>query len=100
MTINPKGAWLASSRNIPVQKQAFAKYLKVMGSGTRGKQLAAIMKSELAHNTVHRPQSVGFVDFETIMNKAFSDIRNGSKPKSRLNQASQELNRALAKYRG
>jgi multiple sugar transport system substrate-binding protein len=100
MTINPTGSWLASSRNIPVQKQAFAKYLKVMGAGARGKQLAAIMRNELGHNTVHRPQSVGFVDFETIMNKAFSDIRNGSTPKNRLNQASQELNRALAKYRG
>jgi multiple sugar transport system substrate-binding protein len=100
MTIDPNGAWLASSRNIPVQKQAFARYLKVMGAGTRGKQLAAIMKNELARNTVHRPQSVGFVDFETIVNKAFSDIRNGSSPKSRLQQASQELDRALAKYRG
>jgi multiple sugar transport system substrate-binding protein len=100
MTVNPTGAWLASSRNIPVQKQAFAKYLKVMGTGARGKQLGAIMKNELAHNTVHRPQSVGFVDFETIMNKAFSDIRNGSAPAARLKQASQELDRALAKYRG
>jgi multiple sugar transport system substrate-binding protein len=98
MTIDPNGAWLASSRNIPVQKQAFAKYLKVMSSARNGKQLAAIMKNELAHNTVHRPPTVGFVDFETIMNKAFSDIRNGSDPAKRLKQASQELQRALAKY--
>jgi multiple sugar transport system substrate-binding protein len=100
MTIDPNGAWLASSRNIPVQKQAFARYLKVMGAGTRGKQLAAIMRNELSRNTVHRPQSAGFVDFETAMNKAFSDIRNGADPKKRLGQAADELERTLAKFRG
>jgi multiple sugar transport system substrate-binding protein len=33
------------------------------------------------------------------MNKAFSDIRNGSDPSQRLGQAQQELQRALAKYK-
>jgi hypothetical protein len=32
------------------------------------------------------------------MNKAFADIRNGSDPAKRLQQASGELKRAFAKY--
>jgi multiple sugar transport system substrate-binding protein len=100
MTIDPEGAWLASSRNIPVQKEAFKKYLDGFRSqGSRGKQLADIMENEIANNAVHRPTTIGYVDFETVMNKAFSDIRNGADPAKRLQQANDELKRALAKYR-
>jgi multiple sugar transport system substrate-binding protein len=99
MTIDPNGSWQASSRNIPVQTAAAQKYLTEMQSaGANGGQLAAIVKNELAHNAVARPTSVGYVDFETIMNKAFADIRNGSAPAGRLQQASGELKRAFAKY--
>jgi multiple sugar transport system substrate-binding protein len=99
MTINPTGSWEASSRNIPVQKQAEAKYLAQLGSAdARSKQLAAIVENELNKNAVARPTSVGYVDFETIMNKAFADIRNGSDPTQRLQQATGELKRAFAKY--
>jgi multiple sugar transport system substrate-binding protein len=49
---------------------------------------------------VSRPTTAGFVDFETTMNKAFADIRNGAAAKDRLEQASQELERTLKKYQG
>jgi ABC-type glycerol-3-phosphate transport system substrate-binding protein len=99
MTIDPNGAWQASSRNIPVQSNAFNKYLTEMQSeGANGGQIAAIIRNELAHNATARPTTVGFVDFETVMNKAFADIRNGSDPAKRLQQASGELKRAFAKY--
>jgi multiple sugar transport system substrate-binding protein len=82
-----------------VQTAAFNKYLNDMQSqGANGTQLAAIIRNELAHNAVARPTSVGYVDFETVMNKAFADIRNGSDPAGRLRQASGELKRAFAKY--
>jgi multiple sugar transport system substrate-binding protein len=100
MTIDPQGAWEASSRNIPVQQDAFQKYLDGFRSkGGTSEQLADIVEHELAENAVHRPVSTAFVDFETVMNKAFSDIRNGTDPAERLEQAEQELDRALAKYR-
>jgi multiple sugar transport system substrate-binding protein len=100
MTIDPNGSWLASSRNIPVQKEAEAKYLDQLGArGGRSKQLADIINNELANNAVARPSTVGYVDFETTMNKAFADIRNGSDPASRLKQATEELNRVFAKYK-
>jgi hypothetical protein len=39
------------------------------------------------------------VDFESVVNKAFADIRNGTEPAARLTQANGEIERALAKYR-
>jgi multiple sugar transport system substrate-binding protein len=99
MTTDPNGAWLASSRNIPVQNAAFNKYLDQMQSeGANGPQIAALIRNELAHNAVARPTSVGYVDFETIINQAFADIRNGSDPAGRLQKASDELKRSFAKY--
>jgi ABC-type glycerol-3-phosphate transport system substrate-binding protein len=99
MTIDPNGSWQASSRNIPVQTAAFDKYLnETKSAGANGAPLTAIIRNELAKNAVARPTSVGYVDFETIMNKAFADIRNGTDPTSRLQQASGELKRAFAKY--
>jgi multiple sugar transport system substrate-binding protein len=100
MTVDPTGAWEASSNNIPVQTNAFQKYLtQLRGKGPRSAQLAAVIEHELRGNAVHRPRTVGYVDFETVMNKAFADIRNGSDAAQRLQQASQELDRVLAKYR-
>jgi multiple sugar transport system substrate-binding protein len=100
MTVDPTGAWESSSRNIPVQQEAFDKYLEeIRGQGSQGEDLAAIIEHELAENAVHRPTTAGFVDFETVMNKAFSDIRNGTDPAQRLEEAQQELDRVLAKYR-
>jgi multiple sugar transport system substrate-binding protein len=100
MTIDPTGATLTTSNNIPVQKQAFETYLSgLKAKGTRYAQIADIIRYSLANTSVSRPVSVGYVDFESVMNKAFADIRNGTDPAARLQQATGELDRALAKYR-
>jgi multiple sugar transport system substrate-binding protein len=100
MTIDPTGATLTTSNNIPVQKQAFETYLSALKSkGARYAQIAGIVRYALANTSVSRPISVGYVDFESAMNKAFADIRNGTDAAARLQQATGELNRALAKYR-
>jgi multiple sugar transport system substrate-binding protein len=99
MTIDPTGATLTTSNNIPVQKQAFEKYLSdLKAKGTRYAQIADLIRYALANTSVSRPVSVGYVDFESVMNKAFADIRNGTDPAARLQQATGELTRALAKY--
>ncbi|HYN94224.1 MAG TPA: sugar ABC transporter substrate-binding protein [Pilimelia sp.] len=100
MTINATGATETISNNIPVQKQAFEKYLSDLGGrGARYQQIADIVEYALANTSVSRPTTTGFVDFESVMNKAFADIRNGTQPTARLSQATEELDRALAKYR-
>jgi multiple sugar transport system substrate-binding protein len=100
MTTDPTGAWEANSNNIPVEKDAFQQYLSTTrAKGPTGTQLAGIVQSELSGAAVSRPTTAGYVDFETDMNKAFADIGNGAEPAGRLQQASQQLDRDLAKYR-
>jgi ABC-type glycerol-3-phosphate transport system substrate-binding protein len=100
MTVDPTGATLTTSNNIPVQRQAFEKYLgDLKAKGARYAQIAEIIRYALANTSVSRPISVGYVDFESVINKAFADIRNGTDPSARLQQATGELDRALAKYR-
>jgi multiple sugar transport system substrate-binding protein len=99
ITIDPTGAWEASSNNIPVQTEAFDKYLEERRkAGGASAEIASIIEYELQNNAVHRPQTVGWVEFETIMNQAFADIRNGSDPAERLGQASEEIAAAFDKY--
>jgi multiple sugar transport system substrate-binding protein len=100
MTIDATGATLTTSNNIPVQKQAFEKYLTGLSAkGQRYSQMADIIRYALAKTSVPRPVSVGYVDFESVLNKAFADIRNGTDATTRLQQATGELDRALTKYR-
>jgi multiple sugar transport system substrate-binding protein len=100
MTTDPAGAIATTSNNIPVQKQAFQQYLKDLGAkGARYGQIAGIVEYSVANTGVSRPISTGYVDFESVLNKAFADIRNGTDARTRLTQANAELDRTLAKYR-
>jgi multiple sugar transport system substrate-binding protein len=100
MTVDATGAAQTTSNNIPVQQQAFRQYLTGLGrKGTRYQQIADIVQYAIANTSVSRPISVGYVDFESVLNKAFADIRNGTDAPTRLAQANQELERVLTKYR-
>jgi len=99
MTIDTAGAVATISNNIPVQKQAFAQYLRdLSGKGPRYAQIAEIIEYALGHTSVSRPKTVGYVDFESVLNTAFADIRNGTQPQARLAEAAEELDRAFDKY--
>jgi multiple sugar transport system substrate-binding protein len=99
MTIDPTGATETTSNNIPVQTQAFQQYLSTLRSrGERYAQIAGLIESAVRTTSVSRPATVGFVEFESVMNKAFADIRNGSDAGERLRQASEELKRDLARH--
>ena len=101
MTTDPTGAWEANSNNIPVQTDAFGKYLSTTkAKGGTNAQLAAIVQNELTSNAVSRPTTAGYVDFETDVNKALADISNGAAPATRLQELTSVLERDLAKYRG
>lgn len=58
-----------------------------------------IITYESRDTAVSRPRSVGYVAFETIMNKAFSDIRNGADVQSTLQQAQDQLRSTLGRIR-
>jgi multiple sugar transport system substrate-binding protein len=99
MTIDPTGATETTSNNIPVQTQAFQQYLTMLrGRGERYAQIAGLIESAVRTTPVSRPSTVGYVEFESVMNKAFADIRNGSDAAERLRQASDELKRDLSRH--
>jgi multiple sugar transport system substrate-binding protein len=58
-----------------------------------------LMKSELAHTSIQRLQTVGYVEFEDVMTRTFSDIINGADTKKALQAASDELDSAWEKFR-
>ena len=46
-----------------------------------------------------RPRTIGYVAFETVMNKAFSDIRNGNDVADTLNSAERQLSSAFRRLK-
>jgi ABC-type glycerol-3-phosphate transport system substrate-binding protein len=58
-----------------------------------------LMKYELAHTAILRLQTVGYVEFESIITKAYDDIINGSDVTSTLAKASSDLKTAWAPYK-
>jgi multiple sugar transport system substrate-binding protein len=58
-----------------------------------------LMKYELANTATLRVQTVGYVEFEDIMTKTFSDIINGTDAAKALGTASNQLTDAWAKFK-
>ena len=64
----------------------------------QGADAAEIMSYETSNTAVNRVSTIGYIEFETILNQAFSDIRNGADAKTALDKASDDLTTAWAKY--
>jgi len=101
ITLNPEGALLAVKTNPipPVNEEAFKAYVDSLGTqyGDVGPAVRDIMAYEVPNTAVSRPRTVGYVAFEEVMNRAFSDIRNGSDVRETLEAASQQLESTLSR---
>jgi ABC-type glycerol-3-phosphate transport system substrate-binding protein len=71
---------------------------KSVFSSPEGKKAAPIIDYETSHTAVNRVQTIGYIEFETILNQAFADIRNGADAKTALGNASTQLATAWKKY--
>ncbi|WP_223628309.1 sugar ABC transporter substrate-binding protein [Microbacterium sp. EST19A] len=78
---------------IPANTEAAAEYLPGLEelAGEHGAGVADLITSEIDDTAVARPVSVGYVQFESLINKAFADIRNGADPAERLEQAQSQI---------
>lgn len=65
--------------------------------GEGGTTAGQLVEYELANTAVGRPRSVGYIQFEEIMTRAFEDIRNGLDVRDTLAGAQSELSDALAR---
>lgn len=86
---------------IPANTEAAAKYLPTLEglAGDHGVGVADLITSEIADTAVARPVSVGYVQFESLINKAFGDIRNGADVSERLAQAQSQIEDAWSQLR-
>lgn len=121
LAINPQAANMAAARRfvefatlttagatltvkvtplIPVHKGAFENYAEQIGALTPKVGPAMdIIAYETGTTAVFRPRSVGYVAFETVMTRVFSDIRNGADARTALQEAQDQLTAALARLR-
>ncbi|WP_052489480.1 extracellular solute-binding protein [Streptomyces sp. 150FB] len=58
-----------------------------------------LTKYELAHTSVLRARTAGYVEFEDTLSRTFEDISNGAAPSTALASATSTINQAWAKYR-
>ncbi|MFD3406012.1 ABC transporter substrate-binding protein [Kribbella sp. NPDC058693] len=86
---------------IPANLEAQKQYTPKMDafSGTKTAGAAAITAYESEHTAVSRPVSVGYIQFEEVMGKAFADIRNGTNSDTRLQEATRQLTDAWKSIR-
>lgn len=101
-TLTTEGSFLTTENFplIPVHEGGFAEYSKAIGEMTpRIGPAIDIMAYEGQKTAVARPRTVGYVAFETEMNRAFGDIRNGIPAVEVLEQAQQRLERMLPRQR-
>lgn len=78
---------------IPANVEAAAEYLPRVDTlaGERSAGASDLITYEVQNTAVVRPVTVGYAQFEEVMNTAFADIRNGSDAASRLEQAGEQV---------
>jgi ABC-type glycerol-3-phosphate transport system substrate-binding protein len=74
-------------------------FAKDVFSSPAGKDATKIIDHETSNTAVNRVSTIGYIEFESIMNQAFSDIRNGADAKATLDKATSQLTTAWAKYK-
>ena len=103
LTLDPRGNALTVSANPlpPTNTKAYQGYIEAVAKIPNGVGEPArnIITYEIGKTAVGRPRSVGYVAFEEVMNRAFSDIRNGSDVRQTLDQAQSQLASTLSRIR-
>lgn len=101
ISLDPEGSYLTVSQNPipPVNLEAYATYIDKLATfdPVVGPMVKEVMTYELADSAVARPRSAGYVAFEEVMKRAFSDIRNGADVKTTLEAAQAQLTSALSR---
>lgn len=99
-TLTAEGSYLTTVNFalMPTNAEGFERYQGQLAEMTdKVGPVLDIMVYEMANTAVVRPRSVGYVAFETEMNQAFGDIRNGADAAEVLEQTENRLARLLAR---
>lgn len=104
ITLNATGNGLTTTYTpyITSNNEAFGPYIDAFATRLKpdvGPSVRKVISHELAHTSVSRPRSLGYLAFEQVLNNAFSDIRNGADPKATLDKAQAQLKSTLSRIR-
>lgn len=97
-----KGAeiwWRQGSGDFPAQKSVLELFATDEEFSTPPLSYIRTAADEASANGVPRPSTVGYLEYEQILQNAFADIRNGSDVKQTLDTAASRIESEMAKYR-
>ena len=97
-----KGAelwWREGSGDFPAQKSVLDLFATDAEFETPPLSYMRTAADEASANGVPRPSTVGYLEYEQILQNAFADIRNGSDVKQTLDTAASRIESEMNKYR-
>lgn len=97
-----KGAsiwWGKDSYDMPAQKTIIDSINTLPDFDKPPLAYLRVAAKEALVNPVPRPVTVGYLEYEQLLNAAFKDIRNGTDPATALNTAVQRITEEMAKYK-
>ncbi|MCZ8515483.1 sugar ABC transporter substrate-binding protein [Paenibacillus filicis] len=124
----PTGSWHVGISKFSTKKEAAAKFIRYLTLGEGSKiwfngnhdlpanndilkmisedksydafpnNIYRIAAYEAQNTAVPRPVTPGYLEFETLYNKAYDDIKNGTDPKKALDDVAAQMDRQLKKY--
>jgi multiple sugar transport system substrate-binding protein len=103
MAIDGDGGYV-TNRNfaeLPANTKGLERYLAgpQFTSSEGGKQAAQVITEETANTAVPRASTIGYIEFEEILGRTFSDIANGADAADALAAAESELTTAWKQYK-
>lgn len=88
-----------SFAELPANSEGLKSYLASDAfTSAGGTQAAQVIEYETQNTAVGRVSTVGYIEFEEIVGRAFSDIANGADAKTALDAAQSELENAWKQY--
>jgi ABC-type glycerol-3-phosphate transport system substrate-binding protein len=90
--------WRDGSGDFPAQKSVLALFADEAEFDTPPLSYIRTAADEASANGVPRAVTVGFLEYEQILQDAFNDIRNGSDVKTSLDTAASRIASEMAKY--
>jgi len=102
VSLDPEGAWLACAANahMPTHPAAFERFAEELAElSEKIGPVDQMIRFEATSSAIARPRTTGYVVFETVMNNAFSDIRNGAPAADVLKATEGQLGRRLSRLR-
>jgi len=90
--------WFNGNRDLPANLEVLKKIESDKQFDEFPANVFRIATYEAQHTAVSRPLTPGYLDWETLFNQAYEDIKNGSDPEKSLNDVASQMDRQLSKY--